>query len=287
MKNSRNYFSPTSDVGFKKLFASEKNEDLRLQLLNAIITDESPVISAELMNPVHTIAAETTATFDLYCRREDGSRIIVEMQKTAPPTFLNRALAYTSLAFLDQWEKDWKYEVDRVYFIGIMDEVLFRDRPGKAFTKVMLMTTDEPHQVVNWKYLQIFVELPKLAKVASEDMNPGERFLNAMGQLYDWDSRPAAYQDKSLDRLFAESAYDCLTDEEQIKHDKEMTTEQDYQEYLEHRVAESWKEGRIEGKEEGKEEARIEMARKLKELGVDVIAIAKATGLSVEDISSY
>ena len=108
-----------------------------------------------------------------------------------------------------------------------------------------------------------------------------------MGQLYDWDSRPAAYQDKSLDRLFAESAYDCLTDEEQIKHDKEMTTEQDYQEYLEHRVAESWKEGRIEGKEEGKEEARIEMARKLKELGVDVIAIAKATGLSVEDISSY
>ena len=135
--------------------------------------------------------------------------------------------------------------------------------------------------------MQIFVELPKLAKVAPEDMSPGERFLNAMGQLYDWDSRPSAYQDKSLDRLFAESAYDCLTDEEQIKHDKEMTTEQDYQEYLEFRVAESRKEGREEGRKEGREEARIEMARKLKELGVDVVAIAKATGLSVADVSSY
>ena len=153
------------------------------------------------------------------------------------------------------------------------------------------MTTDEPHQVVNRKYLRIFVELPKLAKVAPEDMSPGERFLNAMGQLYDWDSRPSAYQDKSLDRLFAESAYDCLTDEEQIKHDKEMTTEQDYQEYLEFRVAESRKEGKEEGwkegLEEGREEALIEMAKKLKELGVDVVAIAKATGLSVADVSSY
>ena len=135
--------------------------------------------------------------------------------------------------------------------------------------------------------MQIFVELPKLAKVAPEDMSPGERFLNAMGQLYDWDSRPSAYQDKSLDRLFAESAYDCLTDEEQIKHDKEMTTEQDYQEYLEFRIAESWKEGKEEGREEGRMEARIEMAKKLKELGLDVVAIAKATGLSVANVSSY
>ena len=152
--------------------------------------------------------------------------------------------------------------------------------------------------MVNRKYLQIFVELPKLAKVAPEDMSPGERFLNAMGQLYDWDSRPSAYQDKSLDRLFAESAYDCLTDEEQIKHDKEMTTEQDYQEYLEFRVAESRKEGREEGRkegreegrkeglEEGREEARIEMAKKLKELGVDIVAIAKATGISADNVLS-
>lgn len=39
----RTFFSPISDVGFKKLFASEQNEDLRLQLLNSIITDE-PII---------------------------------------------------------------------------------------------------------------------------------------------------------------------------------------------------------------------------------------------------
>lgn len=83
MKNSRKYFSPISDVGFKKLFASKGNEDLRLQLLNSIIIDGSPVVSAKLLDPVHAIRADTTAIFDLYCQREDGSRIIVEMQQAA------------------------------------------------------------------------------------------------------------------------------------------------------------------------------------------------------------
>ena len=43
-------------------------------------------------------------------------------------------------------------------------------------------------------------------------------------------------------------------------------------------------EGRAEGREEGREAAKIEDAKKLKELGVSVDIIAKATGLSVETI---
>ena len=94
MKNKYKYFSPISDVGFKKLFASEQNDALRIQLLNSIITDGSPVVSAELLDPVHVAGVETTAVFDLYCQREDGSRIIVEMQRAVSRVFLNRALAY-------------------------------------------------------------------------------------------------------------------------------------------------------------------------------------------------
>ena len=69
------------------------------------------------------------------------------------------------------------------------------------------------------------MELPKLASVTPERMTSGELFLDAMRNLHVWDDRPAAYSDKSLDRLFAESTYGGLTDEEQAKHDKQMTTE--------------------------------------------------------------
>lgn len=74
----------------------------------------------------------------------------------------------------------------------------------------------------------------------------------------------------------AESAYGGLTDEEQIKHDKEMTTEQDYLEYLEFRVTES--------REEGRKEAKLETARNLKAMGLEKSDIAAATGLSLERI---
>ena len=46
-------------------------------------------------------------------------------------------------------------------------------------------------------------------------MSAGELFLSALRGLHEWDECPAAYLDKSLDRLFLQSAYRVLTDEEQ------------------------------------------------------------------------
>ena len=45
-------------------------------------------------------------------------------------------------------------------------------------------------------------------------------------------------------------------------------------------------EGREEGRAEGREEAKMATAKNLKQLGVDVETIAKATGLSLEIIDS-
>jgi len=306
MKNRYKYFSPISDVGFKKLFASKQSDALRIQLLNSIITDGSPVVSAELLDPVHVIGVETTATFDLYCQREDGSRIIVEMQRATSSAFLNRALAYSSLAFLDQWKTGWKYEVERVYFIGILDCIIFHDSPDRPFTTIMLMSVDEPHFIANEKYLQIFVELPKLATVMPERMTPGELFLNAMRNLSTWDERPPAYQDKKLDLLFAESVYGGLTDEERAKHDQQMTTEYEYLDGIRVEKERSRKEGFAEGKatglaegrakglvegreegiNEGSKSARLEIATKMKTAGMDPAAISDYTGIPTEAVAS-
>ena len=306
MKNKYKYFSPISDVDFKKLFASEQNDALRIQLLNSIITDGSPVVSAELLDPVHVAGVETTAVFDLYCQREDGSRIIVEMQRAVSRVFLNRALAYSSLAFLDQWKAGWKYEIERVYFIGILDGIIFPDSPDRPFTTIMLMSVDEPHFIANEKYLQIFVELPKLASVMPERMTDGELFLNAMRNISTWDERPTAYQDKKLDLLFSESIYGGLTDEERVQHDKQMTTEYEYLDgirvekersrqegYAEGKAegeakgrAEGLAEGRAEGLNEGIHSTRLEIATKLKAAGMDPAAISEITGLSAEAVAA-
>ena len=48
--------------------------------------------------------------------------------------------------------------------------------------------------------------------------------------------------------------------------------------------AEGIEEGKKEGREEGREEEKIEIARNLKQLGIDATAIAKATKLTSQEI---
>ena len=144
----------------------------------------------------------------------------------------------------------------------------------------------KPHFVLTEKYLQIYVELPKLAEVAPELMTPGELFLDAMSKLSTFDERPAAYSDKRLDRLFSESVYGGMTDEEKAKHDNDMTTERDYAESIKYWSKINRDEGREEGRKEGREAERLEIARNIKAAGVDVDTIVKYTGLSPEVVQA-
>ena len=57
------YFRPTSNVGFHKLFCTEGNDELVLQLLNAVI-DDHRIVSFKRLDTVHQINADTSAIFD-------------------------------------------------------------------------------------------------------------------------------------------------------------------------------------------------------------------------------
>ena len=59
-----------------------------------------------------------------------------------------------------------------------------------------------------------------------------------------------------------------------------MTTERD----LRNQMTYAREEGRVEGREEGHVEERAKNAKNLRDLGVDPEIIAKATGLTVEEI---
>ena len=84
------YFNPMSNIGFHKIFCTEGNEELVLQLLNAVI-DDRQIESFERLDSYHQINEKTHSVFDLYCKCADGSRIIVECQnKGGSAMFMNR-----------------------------------------------------------------------------------------------------------------------------------------------------------------------------------------------------
>ena len=120
---------------------------------------------------------------------------------------------------LDQAKKGWNYEYKKVYFVGLLNYVHFHNRT-QPFTKVMLQTTDD-HIVTNYNYLQIFVELPKLAELIDDSTPDNEAFLCALRDIGKEDERPTRYARKSLDNLFSLSRYQKLKEEEKAKLEEE------------------------------------------------------------------
>ena len=71
---------------------------------------------------------------------------------------------------------------------------------------------------------------------------------------------------------------------EEISNDEIMQRLADWQESAEHEEAAIRNMGYREGKEEGENKSKIEIAKKMKEKGMDISTIVELTGLTEEQI---
>ena len=92
------------------------------------------------------------------------------------------------------------------------------------------------------------------------------------------EERPAELRQEIFDLLFEMANIATFAPEDKIKYEYAMTTERDIRNQI--RYAEK------HGREEGKAEQRMESARSLKSLGVDIDTIAKALGLTAEEVQA-
>ena len=91
---------------------------------------------------------------------------------------------------------------------------------------------------------------------------------------------PEVFQTSEFRRLFILAEIGKFTAEEYKQYIKSLDEMSDYYNVIDTAVEEAEKRGRAEGREE----AKMATARNLKQLGVDVETIAKATGLSKDVI---
>ena len=96
------------------------------------------------------------------------------------------------------------------------------------------------------------------------------------------------YTDERLDALLKAASYPSLSEEKQKEYKNYMTTEQDTLDYVEEQISDARIEGFTAGKEEGREEGRadskLEIAKAMKDDGVDINVIVKYTGLTEDRV---
>ena len=267
--------------------------------------------------------AERLVVFDLYCESDDGTQFIVEMQAARQNFFLDRSLYYQSRAIVAQGEKgkNWCYDLQPVYGIFFMDFTMSECSGLRTDVALMNMKTNK---VFNPKLRQIYLEMPRFTKEANECENDFERWLYLIKNMKMLKRMPFKAQRAVWDKLLEVADVASLNKDEKALYDRALKNYRDYHSIMEtaqmdgHKAG--WKEGheaglkaglkegreaghkegREEGHKEGLEEGlkqglqegmikgelkkQIEIAQKLKNMGLSISAIQESTGLSKEEI---
>ena len=106
--------------------------------------------------------------------------------------------------------------------------------------------------------------------------------------MNEWNRMPDALKEQVFKHLERLAAVANLSEANRVAYDKAVDrfyVSRIYEEDMQDRVENAMREGREEGKKEGKKEAKLEDAQNFKRLGVPADIIAKATGLSAEEIA--
>ncbi len=279
------YINPLIDWGFKRLFGSEVNKDILIEFLKVIFPEyeieDITYIPAEQLG---LMEEDRKAVFDVICRAKDGKDFLVEMQHATQEHFFERALYYTSFPIMKQGrkahadevtgvKKEWNYELDGVYFLGILN---FKYEDDDLIEHRYLLREAITGKTMTDKLKFVFIEVAKFDKKEDELDSDLDKWLYILKNLSMLLERPAALRDKIFKRIFDVAEIAGLNNIDRINYIKAMTTARDTFNQIEYAKKKSH--------EEGREEERNSIVLKMLQNNLPVQIICDVTGLSMEDV---
>jgi predicted transposase/invertase (TIGR01784 family) len=286
--------NPKIDLVFKKLFGVDKNKDLLLSLINSMLTEEDKISTVTIKNPYNLpdYLDGKLSVLDIKAEDEKGRRYNIEMQIVGHDDYGLRTLFYLAKAFIEQIGASGKYQdLHKTIVINIVDFEFFEepvdenpnDKKEKRYHREVgfrdIKTLEKYPQL---DYFSVhFVELPKYNNDINKVKTTLERwitFLNKAGELKK-DNLPKELDTDEIKKAVEELTIMYLDDNEKAYYERQQIFLMDEKARLESAKA------RLERAEnKGKLEKSLEIAKLLKQNGVETELIIKSTGLSKEQI---
>ena len=291
------YADLLDDNVFKLVFGRESTKDVMIEFLNQVIPDrriEDLEFIDKEMHPVERDAKGVV--YDMFCKTDDGSRIIVEVQRRKQPFYPERAIYYSTFQIQRQVEAGANnYDFLPVYVVNILDFKMDKSSDNNEVKTVFRLYEESTHALLTNRITFIFIELPKFKKSIDElDGNVLEGMYFCFKNMAVLNERPKVLTHNVFKKIFDASELYNMDKETRKNVLKNMTTERDLRNQMEYArqeaiaegLAEGLAEGRAAGLAEGRAEGRAEDARNLLALGVDPEIISKATGISIEELQN-
>lgn len=285
----------TSDYIFKGIFSDEsRTRDFLENILigdNKIFPEGTKIQEMEYLKNEYIQSKlpeeAKKIIFDLQIKTQQGI-FIIEMQKNATPDYLKRVEFYNAIAYSNQDIKD-KGDVTK---------------NGKT-TKYPMKDYESAHPIITISVIKdkLFDEkVPCVSYHTNTEKETGKQYMNAFSYVFiELDKYDVNNYNKSI---ISDNEKDWLTFMKTQDINKTYKNEQvnsavkyvdniktnKYEEYLRYQMSEMAAMKEIEsaeqkGRKDGLQEGKIEIARNLISMKLDVDTISKATGLKNEEIA--
>ena len=267
MQGEFKYADLLDDDVFKLVFGRESSKDVMIEFLNQVIPDRR-IVDLEFVDKEmhHVDRSRKDSIYDMFCKTDDGSRIVVEVQRRKQANFAERAIYYSTFSIANQVSAGAGcYDFYPVYVISILN---FGFKPGgsKVKSEFRLYETDT-RELLTDRVTYIFLDLSKFKKTAEElsgDILEGMYFC--FKNIATLTSRPEILEHNVFRKIFEVSELINMDEVTRSKVIDKMTTERDLRNQMEYALQEAIAEGHAAG--------LAEAARKM-----------VASGMSLEEVA--
>ena len=291
------YADLLDDEVFKLVFGRESTKDVMIEFLNQVITDRKIVDLEFIDKEMHPIERDAKGTvYDMFCKTDDGSRIIVEVQRRKQPFYPERALYYSTFQIQRQVESGAEYyDFLPVYVVSILNFRMDNTSENTNVKSVYRIYEETTHRLLTNRITFIFLELEKFQKTLEDlDGDILEGMYFCFKNMTNLDERPDILKHSVFGKIFEVSELLNMDNVTRSKVLDKMTTERDLRNQMRYfkettlaeGMAQGMAEGMAQGMAQGKVEGRAETVKQMLAAGISAETIANALGISVEECLS-
>lgn len=288
------FLDPKNDFAFKRIFGTEKNQDILIDFINAVVgfskDERIQTVSFLKTSQDPEIAYKKQSLIDVLCTDQYGRQYIIEMQVARTTGFEKRAQYYAAKAYARQLQQGDGYEKLRaIIFVAITDFVMFPEKKAYQSNHHVLDKETYPHDLKDFSFT--FLELPKFQKTIDELDNIVERwayFFKYAEETKEQDIERIAGQDFAIARAYEELNRFSWTDVELNTYESEEKRERDERAVLSAKLedakAAGIEEGKAAGIKQGLQQGQYKIAKSMLSDKMQMEIISKYTGLTIEEL---
>ena len=285
---SGKYLDPKADLTFKLVFG--EHPDLVMSLLNALLPlDEDGQITCVEYWPSELVPdnpGKKDSVVDVRCTDQRGRQFIVEMQLYWNEFFQQRVLLNASKAVVRQLDKGMNYKlIQPVYCLNLVNDIGFESDPDEFYHDYAIVNVEHSDRIIEGLRF-VYVELPKFKPKTIAEKKMAVLWLRFLTEInLTTENAPAELLENELTKKALSIVERSAMSEAQLNsYEKYWIDLTDEEGIALARYNRGVKDGMAQGMAQGEQKKAMSVARNLKLMNLPVADIAKATGLTKEDI---